>query len=108
VEAQALYEVLITSGLTHFNQAANTPFATGPIANKLGPFADNAYCDAILQGTVDINELAAITEVCDLIDGMRYPDPTHPTPAIDTTITTEDFTDMIKNHCEQTSSSPSG
>ena len=33
----------------HFNQAANIPFATGLVADKLGHFADNDYCDAILQ-----------------------------------------------------------
>jgi hypothetical protein len=108
VEAQALYEVLLTSGSTHFNQAANTPFATGPIADKLSPFADNDYCNAILHRTGDIEELADMTEVRDLIHGMKYPDPTHPTPTIDTTITTEAFTDMVQNHCERTSSSPSG
>jgi hypothetical protein len=39
---------------------------------------------------------------------MKYPDPTQPTPTIDTTITTEAFTDMVQNHCKCTSSSPSG
>jgi hypothetical protein len=36
----------------------------------LGPFADNDYCDAILQGTVDIETLVDLTEVQDLIQGF--------------------------------------
>jgi hypothetical protein len=108
VEAQALYEVLLTSGSSRFNQAVTTPFVTGPVADKLGPFTDNEYCAAILQGTIDFDDLAAITEVHDLIRGMRYPNPAHPTPPIDTTITTEDLSALVKNHCEHTSSSPSG
>jgi hypothetical protein len=39
-------------------------------ANKTGPFADNEYCDAILNGTFDIEELTEMTEVPDLIEGM--------------------------------------
>jgi hypothetical protein len=34
VEAQVLYEVLLSYGQRHFNQAAPTPFVTGPIAAK--------------------------------------------------------------------------
>jgi hypothetical protein len=75
IESQALYEVLLASGQKHFKQAANTPFATGPVADKLGPFVHNDYCDAILQGTVNIEALADLTEVQDLVRGMRYPDP---------------------------------
>ena len=41
IEAQALYEVLTHAGQQHFRQASNAPFVTRPIADKLGPFADN-------------------------------------------------------------------
>jgi hypothetical protein len=67
IEALALYEVLLASSQKHFNQDADTPFATGLVADKLGPFADNDYCDAILQGTVDIEAQANLTKVQDLI-----------------------------------------
>jgi hypothetical protein len=108
VEAQALYKVLLSSRQKHFNQAVDTTFVTGPFANKLGPFADTEYGDAILQGTVDFHALAAITKVKDLIQGMQYPDPNHPTPTINTIITTDTFIDMVKHTCKRTSSFPSG
>jgi hypothetical protein len=109
IEAQALYKVLLATGQKHFKQAADTPFATGLVANKLGPFADNDYCEAILQGThVDIEALANITGVQDLIQGMCYPDPSHPTMMISSMITTNSFADMVKHSCEHTSSSPLG
>ena len=108
VEAQALYEVLTKAGQEHFRQAANTPFVTGPIADKIGPFADNDYCEAILNGTFDLSTIEAITEVKDIITGMQYPDPKHPTEPINTTITTESFSDAMEHTRERTSSSPSG
>jgi hypothetical protein len=41
-------------------------------------------CDAVLSGTFDLEEIAEITEVRNLIEGMRYPDPSNPTPTIET------------------------
>jgi hypothetical protein len=108
IETQALFEVLTTAGQAHFGQAANTPFVTGPIAAKLGPFADNKYCDAILNGTFDFTDIEVITEVKDIVHGMRYPDPSQPTETIDITITMETFSDAVKHTRERTSSSPSG
>ena len=70
VEAQALFEVLITAIQEHFGQATNTPFVTGPVADKIAPFADNEYCEAILNGTFDVSAIEEITEVQDIIHGM--------------------------------------
>jgi hypothetical protein len=108
IEAQALHEVLIAHGQEHFKQAANTPFVTGPIAAQFGPFADNDYCDAILNGTIDLEAVADTTEVQDLLHGMRYPDPLHPPTSINTQITTESFSNAMAHTRERTSSSPSG
>jgi hypothetical protein len=108
VEAQALYEVLLADGQQHFNQAAPTPFVTGPIAAKFGPFDDNDYCDDILNGQFDFTHLAENLEVSDLICGMRYPNPLNPTTQINSSITPEDLAAMVKHSCERTSSSPSG
>jgi hypothetical protein len=38
VEWQAIFEALIKNGEEHFSQAMNTPFATGPVADLIGPF----------------------------------------------------------------------
>jgi hypothetical protein len=108
VEAQALYEVLLADGQRHFNQAAPTPFVTGPIAAKFGPFDDNDYCDDILNGTFEFADMSNDLEVSDLIHGMRHLDPMNPTTTLDPTITPEDFASMVKHSCERTSSSPSG
>jgi hypothetical protein len=108
IEAQALFEVLTKDCEKHFQQAASTPFVTGPIADRIGPFEDNAYCDAVLDGTFDFDGIADITEVQDFIRGMRYPDPMHPTPLIDSTIDDESFNSAVAHTRERTSSSPSG
>lgn len=70
IEAQALFEVLTKDCQEHFHQAADTPFVTGPIVDKIGPFTDNEYCDSVLEGTFDFNDVAEIVEVEDLIKGM--------------------------------------
>jgi hypothetical protein len=81
-KAQALFEVLTKDSQEHdYHQAAKTHFASGPIASKIGPLTDNDYCDAVLNGTFEFGDLAERTEVHNLIKGMRYPDPTCPTPA---------------------------
>jgi hypothetical protein len=108
IEAQALFEVLTKDCVEHFYQASDTPFVTGPIAEKIGPFADNEYCEAVLDGTFDFTDTAEITEVTDLIKGMRYPNPLNPTPLIDSTIDKEGFIAAIAHTHERTSSSPLG
>ena len=75
IEATALFDVLTTDGQNHFRQAADTPFVTGPIATKLGPFDNNEHSDAILQGTFNATPLTDVPEVRDIIKGMQYPNP---------------------------------
>ena len=104
----ALFDVLTTDAQTHFRQAADTPFVTGPVATKLGPFDDNEHSDAILQGTFNATPLTDVPEVRDIIKGMRYPDPANPTPTIPANITVEQFAAAMKHTRESTSSSPSG
>jgi hypothetical protein len=55
-----------------------------------------------------VTDLAADIEVHDIIRGMRYPDLAKPTEPIDTTITTDTFSQAIAHTRERTSSSPSG
>jgi hypothetical protein len=108
IEAQALSEVLTKDSQEDYHQAAETPFVSGPVASKIGPFVDNDYCDAVLNGTSEFEDLAERTEVKDLIKGMRYPDPARPIPCIDTNLTYEGLRSAIMNTWERTSSSPSG
>jgi hypothetical protein len=108
IEAQALYEVLTKDCQDHFYQAAETPFVSGPIADKIGPFADNEYRDAVLAGTFDFNDIAEVMEVRYLVNGIQYPDQTNSTPKVDPTIDEEGFVSAIAHTRERTSSSPSG
>jgi hypothetical protein len=48
VECQAIFEALIKNSEEHFLQASNTPFASGPIAEHLGPYEFNEYSQQIL------------------------------------------------------------
>jgi hypothetical protein len=63
IEAQALFEVLPKDCQKHFQQAEETPFVTRPIADKIGPFEDNEYCDAVLEGRFDFEESTKSNEL---------------------------------------------
>ena len=108
LDAQELFEVLTKEGQLHYRQAAETPLVNGPFAKKIGPFDNNKYCDEILYGKFNMDDIATITEVKDIVNGMRYPDPQQPTPTFNSNITNDDFFKAIFNTKESTSSSPSG
>jgi hypothetical protein len=42
----------------HFAQASHTPFASGPVADLLGPFKFNKYSQEILHGKFDIDSIS--------------------------------------------------
>jgi hypothetical protein len=108
IEAQALFEVLTKDCQKHFQQAEAAPFVTGPIADKIGPFNNNEYCDAVLEGRFDFEELAECMEVQDFVRGLQYLDTASPTPLIDTMLDEEGFISAIAHTRERTSSSASG
>jgi hypothetical protein len=41
VEQQAIFEALLANREQHFSQALHTPFASGSVADLLGPFANS-------------------------------------------------------------------
>jgi len=57
VEATAIWEALLNDGREHFSQAADAPFASGPVANLIGPYDFNEHAQAILDGTFDIDSI---------------------------------------------------
>jgi hypothetical protein len=48
----------LDTDLYHFSQAMNTPFATGPVADLIGPFKFNKYSQQILRGEFDIDSIS--------------------------------------------------
>ena len=108
VNAQELYKLLMSEGQLHYCQAAKTPLVKGPFATKIGPFENNEYCNAILHGDFNTTHLANISEVSDIVSGMRYPDPTNPTPEFDATITDNEFFKAVFHTHKSTFSSLSG
>jgi hypothetical protein len=55
VERQAIFEALLAHGEQHFSQATHTPFASGPVADLLGPFEFNEYLQQILRSEFGID-----------------------------------------------------
>ena len=107
VDAKELYQILTSKGQIHYHQAAETLLVKGPFTARIGPFTDNEYCDAILNGDFDTTNLANISEVSDIVSGMSYLDPDNPTPEFDAMINEDEFFQAVFHTHESTSSSPS-
>jgi hypothetical protein len=79
VECQATFEALIKKGEEHFSQASHTPFASGPVANILGPFKFNKVSQQILCGKFDIDSIT--DDISNFAQSSRLcPTQTRPTP----------------------------
>jgi hypothetical protein len=78
VKRQAIFEALIKNGEEHFLQASNTPFASSPIAEHLGPYEFNEYSQQILQGEFDINSITDNIQLRAIVKAMSHSDPTNP------------------------------
>ena len=100
VDAQELYQLLTTEGQLHYQQAAETPLVKGPFTEKLGPFDDNEYCNAILHRNFNTNNIANISEVSDILSGMQYLDPHTLTPEFNAMITEDEFFQAVYHTCE--------
>jgi hypothetical protein len=66
IKCQAIFEALIKNGEAHFSQASHTPFASGPVADILGPFEFNKVSQQILHGKFDIDSISN-----DMIDKLK-------------------------------------
>lgn len=107
LEAEAIWEALLHQGKEHFSQASDTPFATGPIADLIGPFEQNEHSQHILHGTFDIDSLTDDIEVRAIVRAMMYQNPNCP-PGFDCTITIEQLLEQFKKAKESIASSPKG
>lgn len=107
VRAEAIWEALITQGKLHFSQASDTPFASGPIADLIGPLEYNDYAKQILNGTFDIDSITDDLEVRDIVRAMAHSDPSNPLQS-DTELTVEKLKEGFSYVKESTSSNPEG
>jgi hypothetical protein len=78
VERQAIFEALLANGEQHISQALHTPFASGPVADLLGPFEFNEYLQQILHGKFDINSITDDIQLQSIIKAMSHSDPNNP------------------------------
>jgi hypothetical protein len=84
VEQQAIFEALIKNGEEHFSQAMNTPFATfatGPVADLIGPFEFNEYSQQILRGEFDIDSISNDIQLRSIVKAMAHLNPANPIEA---------------------------
>jgi hypothetical protein len=107
VEAEAIWEVLITHGKEHFSQASDTPFASGPIAEHLGPHKWNKVSQQILEGTFDIDSITDDLDVRDVIKAMSHHNPTNPSNS-NSRLTIEKLKEGFSYVKESTSFNPEG
>jgi hypothetical protein len=107
IEAEAIWEALLSHGKEHFSQALNTPFVAGPIAKLLGPHEWNEVSEQILAGTFDIDSITKDVDVRDIVKAMSHHDPPNPLTS-DSQLTIEKLRDGFELVKESTSSNPEG
>jgi hypothetical protein len=107
VEHQAIFEALIKNREEHFSQASHTPFASGPVANVLGPFKFNKVSQQILRGKFHINSITNDIQLCSIIKAMSHSDLTNPIKA-DSELTINKLKQGFLYIKERTSPNPEG
>lgn len=107
VEATAIWEALQTNAVKHFTQASDTPFVTGPISERIGPFEYNETSESILNGTYPIEEITNNLEVIDLVKVMSRPNSAVPVED-QGSLSLEQLRKGFLSLKEGTSSSPEG
>jgi hypothetical protein len=107
VERQAIFEALLANGEQHFSQASHTPFASGPVADLLGPFEFNEYSQQILRGKFDIDSISDDIQLRSIIKAMSHSDPNNPITS-DSELTIEKLKQGFSYVKESTSSNPEG
>jgi hypothetical protein len=107
VERQAIFEALIKNGKEHFSQATDTPFATGPVADLIGPFEFNESSQQILRGEFDIDSISDDIQLRSIIKAMAHSNPANPIE-IDSELTIEKLKTGFSYIKESTSSNPDG
>jgi hypothetical protein len=107
VEQQAIFEALLANGEQHFSQASHTPFASGPVADLLGPFEFNEYSQQILCGEFNINLISDDIQLRSIIKAMSHSDPNNPITS-DSKLTIENLKQGFSYVKESTSSNPKG
>ena len=107
IEAEAIWEALLSNGKEHFSQASNTPFVAGPITKLLGPHEWNEVSEQILARTFDIDSITEDIDIQDIVKAMSHHNPPNPLTS-DSQLTIKKLRDSFKRVKESTSSNPEG
>jgi hypothetical protein len=107
VKCQAIFEALIKNGKQHFSQASHTPFASGPVADVLGPFEFNEVSQQILRGEFDIDSITKDIQLHSIIKAVSHSNLTNPIEA-DSELTIKKLKQGFSIFKESTSSNPEG
>jgi hypothetical protein len=78
IERQAVFTALINNGEEHFSQASHTPFASGLVADILGPFKFNEVSQQILCGKFGMDSISDDSQLHSIIKAMSHSDPANP------------------------------
>ena len=107
-DSEELVQLLLERNAEHLRQSTidGTPFASGPLNQLFGLYGINDQADAVLNGTLDIENLNLSEEVKAWLHELAY-DNGEPTPT-ELTITPKQYKRAVKLCNVNTSASPSG
>ena len=110
-----IHEKIIDQNIAHYSKAENSPLGIGtPLYKKIGPHGTSPFCDRVLQGQLNFQDMQDIPmqETLELLQATLYPPSTSPSSSSGTTISIDlnhdDYTKIFSKWAEKTTTSPSG
>ena len=109
-----IFRLLVERNTEKLSMSNKSPFATGPIADSIGPYGDNEIVDKILDGSIThaslgINPSDVDVELDTLLETLQYAKTGtgDRIPQMDSDISLDDYKQLFTKTSEMTSSSPS-
>jgi hypothetical protein len=106
-EPEQIVQHIRAANIRQYNKAAPTPFASGIIAEGIGPLASSKMVYSLLEGFIPKSWSSPLKEVNDLLQNLSLPLPLTPQIVTDS-ITADQISSTYKIIKENTSSSLSG
>ena len=109
IDKEKLEKAILLYCHQHFQQARQTPFGKGPLANAIGKDGLTELSDRILQGTFfERTDYELFPEIRTFIKQLAMPDIIKSQDQINSAISVDHYRKAIRNWKESTSTSPSG
>jgi hypothetical protein len=72
-DPEEIYKHICSSNIWQYNQAAETPFGSGPLADSIGPLADTTVAQELLAGNKTAIPSYLLPETSEIVETLARP-----------------------------------